>query len=59
MKKWTNTELKEPEATRFRFFLRENGIAFETSYAGFGYVHFEVYVSEKELETCNSFIDIL
>lgn len=59
MKKWTNTELKEPEATRFRFFLRENKIAFETSSAGFGYVHFEVYVSETELEVCNNFIDTL
>lgn len=59
MKRWKNTELKEPEATQFRSFLKENGIVFETSSAGFGYVHFEVYVSETEIEACNSFIDTL
>lgn len=59
MRKWQNVELKGNDAGRFRSFLRENEIKFETSKAECGYTHFEVYVDNSELNVCNNFLENL
>lgn len=49
MKKFFNVEMKanDPDANRLRVFCKENGIYYEVSYAGYGYVHFEI-LCDKE-----------
>lgn len=59
MRTWKNVELKEKDAKRFRSFLRESEIKFETSGAECGYTHFEVYIDNSETEICNVFLENL
>lgn len=44
MKKFFNVEMKQtdPDADALRIFCKRNGIYYETSDAGYGYVHFEI-----------------
>lgn len=59
MRTWKNVELKEKDAKRFRSFLRESEIKFETSGSEYGYTHFEVYIDNSETEICNVFLENL
>ena len=56
---WKSTELKGNHIGRFREFLRDMHIHFETSDAGCGYTHFEVLVSEEESVKANEFLNNL
>lgn len=49
MKTWHNVEMKQidPDANRLRTFCKRNGIRYEASDAGYGYVHFEI-LCDKE-----------
>lgn len=46
---WHNAEIKQtdPDANRLRTFCKENGIRYEASDAGYGYVHFEILCDKK------------
>ncbi len=59
MRKWQNVELKENDVERFRTFLKESEIKFETSEAECEYTHFEVYIDNSEADICNSFLENL
>lgn len=59
MKTWKNVELKCDDAKRFRSFLRESEIKFETSGSKYKYTHFEVYVDNSEADACNIFLEEL
>lgn len=54
--KWYSAEMKTLEATKFKGYLREHGIPFEPSSMGDGWVHFECYMTEAELEEANLWI---
>ena len=56
---WKRTELKGDAITRFKGYLRDMHINFETSEAGYGYIHFEVLVDEDELKAANEFLSEL
>lgn len=58
-RKWASSELKGSDTTRFKGYLRDMHINFETSDAGYGYTHFECLMSEEELNAANVFIDSL
>ena len=55
--KWRNVELKGNDAEEFTRYLKANGYRYEPSAAGFGYTHFEVYVTDEEAERLNAFLD--
>ena len=55
MRRWNNVELIGDAVGKFREFLRDYHIKFETSGAG-SYTHFEVFVNEEEAEKCNNFL---
>ena len=55
-RRWRNTELKGNDVGKFREYLRDMHINFETSEAGYGYIHFEVLVSESEEQEANDFL---
>lgn len=56
MRTWKNVELKGNDAERFRTFLKESEIKFETSGMDYGYTHFEVYIDNSEANACNNFL---
>lgn len=57
-RRWRNTELKGNTAiTKFKEWCRDNHINYETSDAGYGYIHFEVLVSETEEAEANKFLE--
>lgn len=56
MKRWLNTELQDDEARRFKGFLRDYGIKYETSQAG-NLVHFECLMDVAEEASANGFLD--
>ena len=56
LKSWKNVELKGNAIKKFKEFLREMKIMYETSAAGFGYIHFEVLVNEEEQKKANEFL---
>lgn len=53
MKTWHNVEMStnDPDANALRVFCKENGIYYEASDCGNGYVHFEI---KCDKETANS-----
>ena len=53
MKTFFNVEMKQtdPDADALRVFCKENGIYYEVSYAGYGYVHFEI-LCDRETADC-------
>ena len=53
---WKSTELKGNDVGRFREYLRDMHINFETSEVEYGYIHFEVFVSKEELDKANEFL---
>lgn len=55
---WRNVELKGTDVGRFAEYCRDMHLKFETSAAG-EYIHFEVLVSEEELEKANEFLSNL
>lgn len=55
---WRNVELKGTDVGRFAEYCRDMHLNYETSEAG-EYIHFEVLVSEEELEKANEFLSNL
>lgn len=55
---WRNVELKGTDVGRFAEYCRDMHLNYETSEAG-EYIHFEVLVSEEELEKANEFLSSL
>lgn len=55
---WKNVELTNEEADKFRLFLHDNGICFESS-GCFNIVHFEVNCNADETHRINAFLDTL
>lgn len=55
--KWVNVELRKPEAKRFREYLIDAGIKFETSDAGYGLTHFECFMNADAIDKANSFLE--
>ena len=55
-RKYYNCELKEADAQKLKAKLKEEGIKFETSSAGFGYTHFEIFCNDAEVETIDKFL---
>ena len=58
-RRWRNTELKGNAVGKFKEYCRDMHINFETSDAGYGYIHFEVLVSEDEEVKANEFLDTI
>lgn len=56
MKKWHSCELKELDSLKLKEKLKEESIKFETSSAGFGYTHFEIFCNDAEVETIDKFL---
>lgn len=55
--KWYSAEMKALKATKFKWYLRQRGIPFEPSSMSDGWVHFECYMTETEMEEVNKWID--
>lgn len=58
-RKWVSTELKGTDIGRFREYLRDMRINFETSQIDYSYIHFECLMNVDELRDANKFIDTL
>jgi hypothetical protein len=58
-RRWRSTELKGDAIGKFKEYLRDMHINFESSEAGYGYVHFEVLVSEEEEIKTNEFLETI
>lgn len=58
-RKWYNCELQEPDTRSLKAKLKSENIIFETSSAGFGYTHFEIFCNDKEAENLDKFINNL
>lgn len=58
-RKWRSTELKGNAVGKFREYCRDMHLNFETSYAGYGYVHFEVLVDDEEMCKANEFLNTI
>ena len=56
-RRWRSTELKGNDVNRFKEYCRDMHINFETSEVEYGYIHFEVLVSEEEENNANSFLE--
>lgn len=57
IRRWLSTELeKGDEANRFKGFLRQNGIKYETSEVG-SLIHFECLMDKVDEEFANAFLD--
>ena len=55
-RKWYNCELKEADTQKLKAKLKEESITYETSSAGFGYTHFEIFCNDVEAETIDRFL---
>lgn len=55
-RKWYSCELKELDSQKLKAKLKEDGITYETSSAGFGYTHFEIFCNDAEVETIDKFL---
>lgn len=55
-RKYRSCELKELDAQKLKAKLKEEGITYETSSAGFGYTHFEILCNDAEVETIDKFL---
>lgn len=58
-RKWYNCELQEPDTSILKAKLKEENVMFETSSAGFGYTHFEIFCTITEAESLDNFINNL
>ena len=58
-KAWKNVELKGNAVGRFKEFCRDMHIKFETSEAGYGYIHFEVLIDNNEERMAKEFLETL
>ncbi len=58
MRNWYNVELAKESARKFKEFLRDYHIKFESSECG-DQIHLEVYCNRLEMETANKFLDSL
>lgn len=56
MRNWYNVELAKDSAGKFKEFLRDYHIKFESSECG-NLIHFEVFCNRLEMETANKFLD--
>lgn len=56
---WYNCELEEPDTSIIKEKLKSQSIIFETSSAGFGYTHFEIFCTITEAESLDNFINNL
>ena len=56
MRTYYNVNLPINEADYYANFLRDNDFYFETSSYFGEYVHFELYLSESEADTCDRFL---
>ena len=55
-RKYRSCELKELDAQKLKAKLKEESITYETSSAGFGYTHFEIFCNDAEVETIDKFL---
>ena len=55
-RKYYNCELKELDAQKLKAKLKEENITYESSSAGFGYTHFEIFCNDAEVEAIDKFI---
>ena len=55
-RKYRSCELKELDSQKLKAKLKEDGITYETSSAGFGYTHFEILCNDAEVETIDKFL---
>ena len=58
-RRWRNTELKGDAIGKFKEYLRDMHINFESSEVGYGYIHFEVLVDEEEEIKANEFLETI
>ena len=58
-RRWRNVELKGNAIGRFKEYCRDMHFEYETSEAGFGFIHFEVLLDETEERKANEFLDTL
>lgn len=56
VKRYYSTELSKITAGRFKEYLRDSHILYETSECG-NEIHFECFMSEAEMAKANEFID--
>lgn len=56
MRKWHSCELQELDSLKLKAKLKEESITFETSSAGFGYTHFEIFCDDAEVKTIDKFL---
>ena len=55
-RKWHSCELKELDSQKLKAKLKEESIEYETSSAGFGYVHFEIFCNDAEVGIIDNFL---
>ena len=55
-RKYYNCELKELDAQKLKAKLKEENITYESSSAGFGYTHFEIFCNDAEVEAIDKFL---
>ena len=55
-RKYYNCELKELDAQKLKAKLKEENITYESSSAGFGYTHFEIFCNDAEVEIIDKFL---
>ena len=59
MKHYHNVELKGNDAIRFRGYLADMHIKYESSAAGYGYTHFECLMTDAEAKAADEFLSTL
>lgn len=55
-RKYYNCELKELDAQKLKAKLKEENITYESSSAGFGYTHFEIFCNDAEVGIIDNFL---
>ena len=58
MRKYVSCELSAGQAEKFKKYLKENNIRYETSEAD-TLIHFECYMNQSEMEKANSLLDTI
>lgn len=53
--KWVNTEINKEIASKFRVYLKERNIKYETSEVG-NLIHFECYMNQPMIVKANEFL---
>lgn len=57
MNKWYNIELEKKHVDRFKEYLTNQNITFETSGA-YNLTHFEIYATKKQAETIDAWLNL-